>query len=240
MFKSNKLNTAKWFLDFVTLDLEALGEPEKRKLVEEILGILYGSSKGIVARFGFGDPQQDAGLVGVKIKKTISSFNNGNQLEKCQKHLKDFFWEMVKKSYDLRNQPKMELAAKDWNRFFPFAQFNTSIMAEFEIEFGNHWFIKVDKRRHKRELFFGLDPDEITEYPFSLKIRARRVRDALLFYFCQALEGIPIGALHMCPECNRWFLNLSKKKKIFCTQKCAARYSSREHRKQMKELKNIG
>ena len=66
---------------------------------------------------------------------------------------------------------------------------------------------------------------------FSTKID----EDSLLLRFCQSLEGIPIGAFRTCPECGKLFLHLSKKKKIFCNNKCAARSASKARREHIKK-----
>jgi hypothetical protein len=54
--------------------------------------------------------------------------------------------------------------------------------------------------------------------------------DLLMLRFLQSLNGIATGAFHQCPECNKWFINVSKRNKIFCSNRCAARKGSREIR----------
>ncbi|MFX0201889.1 MAG: hypothetical protein ACFFCW_37745 [Candidatus Hodarchaeota archaeon] len=51
------------------------------------------------------------------------------------------------------------------------------------------------------------------------------------------LDGVPISAFKRCLECEKWFFHTSKRKKEFCTNRCASRYLTREKRTETEEAR---
>lgn len=49
-----------------------------------------------------------------------------------------------------------------------------------------------------------------------------------------AVNGMPIKALRRCPECEHIYIHTSKKRRIYCTNKCAARANLRRTRREAK------
>ena len=58
--------------------------------------------------------------------------------------------------------------------------------------------------------------------------------DIVAFHFIRSLDGIKRDIFYSCPECDNWFIHTSKREKIFCSNKCAARKVSRERRAKLK------
>ncbi len=56
-----------------------------------------------------------------------------------------------------------------------------------------------------------------------------------LLSFMNLINGVPIEAFKKCPECGNWFINLTKKKKEYCANRCAARNRQREKRFDLKK-----
>lgn len=54
--------------------------------------------------------------------------------------------------------------------------------------------------------------------------------DVFLIDFIRCLHSIPLSSFHKCPECNQWFVNVTKKEKVYCSQKCASRHIVRRKR----------
>lgn len=57
----------------------------------------------------------------------------------------------------------------------------------------------------------------------------------MVFHFINSFEGISWSNFARCPECHNWFVNVTRKKKIYCSNRCASRFSMREKRKELKE-----
>jgi predicted amidophosphoribosyltransferase len=49
------------------------------------------------------------------------------------------------------------------------------------------------------------------------------------------MDGMPLGALRQCAECQKWFLHISEKIKLYCSNRCAARKATRDSRARIKE-----
>lgn len=72
----------------------------------------------------------------------------------------------------------------------------------------------------------------VDNFPLTLTFTADSDKNTLLLFFIKTLEGIPLNSFHACDECGKWFIQLSKKKKRFCSGRCAARSGMRDGRKQ--------
>jgi len=51
------------------------------------------------------------------------------------------------------------------------------------------------------------------------------------------LDGIPKSAFKRCPECEKWFFHSSKRKKEFCSNRCASRHLTRKERTKSEKAK---
>jgi hypothetical protein len=80
------------------------------------------------------------------------------------------------------------------------------------------------------------EPDTALNTPLRLRIKGATLEASLFFNFIRLLEGIPVGAFHKCPECRNWFIHTSKRKKVYCSNQCAARHITRRKRAAMSEV----
>jgi hypothetical protein len=71
----------------------------------------------------------------------------------------------------------------------------------------------------------------------SCETRTDPDEDKPLLDFLRSVSGIRLDNLKKCPECERYFLHLSKRKRIFCDNKCASRYLTRQRRSESKEAR---
>ena len=60
-------------------------------------------------------------------------------------------------------------------------------------------------------------------------------KQALRFQLLRSLDGLPYSALGQCFACGKRFVNLSRRKKTYCSNKCAARYGARKRRARLQE-----
>ena len=52
--------------------------------------------------------------------------------------------------------------------------------------------------------------------------------------FFKFLDGVPLTSFKWCPECGKMFVHTTKRKRVFCSNACAARKGGREHRRRLK------
>lgn len=60
-------------------------------------------------------------------------------------------------------------------------------------------------------------------------------KDSLRFHFLQLLDGVPLNLFRKCPECHTWFIHVSKRERIYCSTRCAARNATRKSRERLKK-----
>jgi hypothetical protein len=54
---------------------------------------------------------------------------------------------------------------------------------------------------------------------------------SMILTFINMLKGVPLNAHKRCVECDKFFINTSKRTKIFCSPRCAMRKANREREK---------
>lgn len=60
------------------------------------------------------------------------------------------------------------------------------------------------------------------------------ITEKVLFHFLYSLHNLPISAIYQCPECSKWFIHTTKRERIFCSNKCAAKSGVRRKRASIK------
>ena len=73
---------------------------------------------------------------------------------------------------------------------------------------------------------------------FLMEGHGDTLNEILLFKFRKCISGIPINFYNKCPECETWFVNATKRKKTYCTNKCATRFLMRKQRQKEKKSKS--
>ena len=229
----SELGRLRWFLDFLNTDLENLAMGDRLKWIAETLTVLEYGRHDIANRplpNNIVPPQRwnDA----PPLEDRIQEWTKGRQLNECQDYLGEFFKGMMESIKGVLDRKGEWKEAKRLENYFCFAQIENPIKARLETpliepEFKTENEGKRISYRIKRELL------KETTIVFSTK--ASSDKDTLLFHFCRALEGTPMGALRQCPECGRYFLHVSKREKEYCSNRCAARKGTRDNRRRMKE-----
>jgi hypothetical protein len=75
----------------------------------------------------------------------------------------------------------------------------------------------------------------------SIRVRSEKPKNLLqedtrLFHvFLRSVNGIHTSCFKKCPECNRLFFNFTRRTKLYCNNKCAARKGNRDKRALIKE-----
>jgi hypothetical protein len=72
--------------------------------------------------------------------------------------------------------------------------------------------------------------------PTTIKTNAvpKEAGKMLQAMFLKLLEGVPLQSFKWCPECGQMFIHATKRKRLYCSNLCAARRGGREHRSRLK------
>jgi hypothetical protein len=108
--------------------------------------------------------------------------------------------------------------------------------------------INIETGETSDDIFLPLNARLLPNTPISIELKeldgkinvtysSNDITETLLVYFVKALSGLPTQAIRRCPECKKWFLHLSARRKEFCSNKCAAKKGSRDQRRSFKEKK---
>jgi hypothetical protein len=237
MIAKERVKQVQWFLKFLDADLDALPYSEKNKLVTDTLNILMGISSLL-----FGDGSADNLLPAGRfdefkaIDRLGHEWMQGQQLKACQERLRKFFdgvSEQLKRSKKYAEEGWT--SKTDFENFFSLGQVESALRMRIETRMIP-WEVKLKNKGKKNEkVLRRLVPGAFENTALNLSFKASSDEDTLLFYFLKALEGFPLGAIRQCPECSRWFVHTSKKEKIYCQNKCAARVASRARRERLKK-----
>ncbi len=93
---------------------------------------------------------------------------------------------------------------------------------------------------------FKLERKYVSRYHLSVKSgtiylmegNGHTFNEILMFKFQKCISDLPITFFNKCPECEIWFVNATKRKKTYCTNKCATRFLMRKQRQEEKKSKS--
>lgn len=225
----DKINKGRldWFLDFINMDLGTLSPGDVVKVSTEISLILLGKSlddsTGPITEWAYKllhewQLSEDKGKGKGKGKGRLN-------LESCQERLSDYLTNMFN-VIDKATKPiySVEINTGEKKKFF-------------ENGFSDRQILGFIDTQVRIEATFNLpsDLEAIGDRIINTVYKTGSHQDTLLIHFIQALNGIPLGAIRKCTECGNWFLHVSKRVKLFCSNKCAAKKVSRERRERLKK-----
>lgn len=200
-----------WYLDFLDTDLSGLPSANLDELSKKL---------EIIARRSDVD------------RARTGSFTYGD-MERFQQRLRERFGVITHKMAELKNYQEEEGRPSAEADFYP--QFEMlDLDMKITMRVGSQ--IPHDVLRHDEEgAIVRPKHSAVDEAPFEIAIHANSgPEDTILFHFIRSFEGVRIGALRQCLECGKWFVHESKRKREYCTGKCAARKINREKRAALK------
>jgi hypothetical protein len=234
MKENVQIHKLTWFFDFINRDLSSITIGDKMKLTTEAIEISYGIASYLFLDENLAWLPYDRLDDQKTISENIDQWEKENILESCQRHLRKYY-ENIIQVIDSSKKHAMEWKPALIN-YLTLAEKKASVTIKLETHTIESEKPKVINKGKKDEhKLYRLKEDSFLNSPIQLSIRAKNEKETLLLYFIQTLEGIPIRSLRQCPECGRYYVHLSKRPKIYCSNKCAARMGSREKRKWIKE-----
>jgi hypothetical protein len=222
-----------WFLSFLNYDLSEIDYDEKMKITSQAISIIFGMPEFVFGEADKPEMPADRWKEDATLMDTIILWQKENKLEVCQEYLMRHFESIMQTINEAKT------FAKGWNpefrNYFCLNKIDSELKMRLEsplIEFDHR---VINKGEKDENVLFRLKKDSLLNAPIRLAFKAKMDEITLLFYFFEALKGVPLGALRQCPECERYFLHVTKKHKIYCTNNCAAKGSVRQKRKRMKK-----
>jgi len=220
--------TLVWFLNFINQDIKTLSHGDRLKWITEALYVIDG---GKPYREFRALPRYEKSVSENKIRE----WENGHNLEESQSYIRNFLNELIS------NIERYIAERSEWKpldklkRKSTFSKIKTKGILRIQLPMTSGTVRKPRTTETKDEKsLYRINKKKMYEKKFRVIFDLQNDQESLLVAFCQNLERIPIGSLRKCPECSNWFLHLSKKVKTYCTNKCAARYGSRQRRQKLK------
>lgn len=211
-----------WFLEFCNLKLNELSFTRLNKLATDSLTIIQG-----MAPYLFNGPYQEC--MPDRRWKFKTSWNQSNFYEKlkaCQDGLKACLIRGMKEINDIKKWTPVP-EAKNW---ICYGEIEAEMIVRIETPL-----IEPELKPKMDGLLSRLPENKISQAPINMAFKAKSDEDTLLIYFFQSLSVLKVGSILQCPECDKYFLHTSKRNKIYCSQKCAARKGSRKRREELKK-----
>jgi hypothetical protein len=231
--KKDAYKNIKWFLNFLNQDLSALNDDEKMKISNQAISIIFGMPELVFEEVDKPEMPADRWEGYKTLMETITLWQKKNKLKMCQDHLLKHFEGIMQTINGAKS------CAEEWraefNTYFCLGEIYSKLKMRIEsplIKFDHRL---INKGEKDEKILFRLKRESLLNAPIRLAFKAKTDEDTLLFYFFEALKGVPLSALRQCPECKRYFLHLTKKIKKYCNNNCAARGSIRQRRKRLKK-----
>ena len=218
--KRKKQKKIQWFLDFISIDIERLSEADRVEIAIEIQKYIYYHQGGGALENAF-------------IRKDVMKFLPGltapERLIAFQKRIADFFGFMTVRLEYTKNMPSKGWTLTEETDFHP-SLGRDSVEMDFELRVdGFHYDIKTEDNDGKK---YKLKPESLKDAFINISYNSplEAHRNLFLYCFINLIDGVPINAFKKCPECEKWVANLTKKEKIYCSNRCAAKRRQREQR----------
>ena len=201
-----------WFLEFINFDLDKISPGDFAKLDMEITLIIQGlfptDLNKLQRRSYIARDNWRTDILGMD--EWDESLDESLNMRFYQDYLKEFLNDMMER---IKEVSKSKIPQFITSKTFKSLNVPITIEAGFRIPAKS---------------------DDLKDQLIEVTTMTSRPEENLLIYFIYALDGIPLGAFRQCPECGKFFLHTSKRVKMFCSNKCAAKKVSRDRRNKIK------
>jgi hypothetical protein len=208
---SSGITQLQWYLDFLDTELAHLSAARLDELSKKLEIIVRRSDVDRAA---------------------TGSFTSAD-IEGFQQRLRERFGVITHKMAELENYQEEQGRPSAEADFYPQFEMLDQDM-KITVRVGSQ--IPHDVLRHDEEgATVRPKPNAIDEAPFELAIHANSgPEETLLFHFLRSFDNVRIGALRQCLECEKWFVHESRRKRKYCTGRCASRRINRDKRAMIK------
>jgi len=223
-----------WFLDLIDHDYKKNGYGNELKLMAETyMMVHFGHTNIPRPRTHRITWQNDEMYEEDYFSEDVLEWLKGQAYYNCVKRLRDFFLNLMKSKEAILKY------SEDWDSEYRrqdcLADINIHINTRIEVPIPDPKIKTINKGQDKQQTMFKLPLNNYLKTPIKIATKATSDEETLLFHFCQSIDGIPIGAFRQCPECDKYYIHISKRKRIFCSPKCAMRDTNRKKRSKIKK-----
>lgn len=229
MILRDRQKKIQWFLDLINIkNMIELDKDERAELACMIEKHVHDS---------YDSGQEGYDVVRLEIMKQLKTTIDASRLEKFREKIANFWTFMVSSI----NRVK-KITLKDWGSaeemdFFPHLN-RDQINLPYDLSVSG---IRYDTKVNDGEKVYRSKPKALSNACIKVSYEGVSVTEDLLLYsFARLLDGTPITAFKECPGCGKWFVNLTKRQRIYCGNQCAAKMGKRRERKISQEKIEIG
>jgi len=176
----------------------------------------------------------------------MEMLHNEEKLKDLQYKTKEFIEGIISKYSEAQKYKKDEKKFLYVNGFKDIIDFRTlyqlEIKADIKIMIKNRPELEpirniseAGKKIGTKQWRASWTGDTLERSQIELDITPEESDDAFLFWFAQAINGIPLSSIKQCVECKNWFFQSGNRKRFFCVARCRSRNFNRENRKRIKE-----
>lgn len=220
MEKEN-LELLKWFVDFANLEAEKLQYGEKVKLTAELHLLL---ANGIWTSRNHSSILEQAHELHINYDEQAF-----RRLRELQRKFFEDFTRILGKVDDLRQSRDLE----KWCQSSKVSALSSVDISPPTVTFTPKISVHLPMqvKEGKREFLYRRKPGWRENAAFLVASESDAASEAILLaLFLRALNGVRLIAFARCKECNKWFLRITKRKREYCSNRCAARSSNRGRR----------
>jgi hypothetical protein len=209
-----------WFLDLISIkNMVKLDKDERAELACMI-------EKHVHDSYDYGPKGYD--VMRLEIMKQLKTTIDPSRLEKFREKIANF-WGFMVSSIDRVKK----ITIQDWGSaeeidFMPHLN-RDQIELPYDLSVSG---IGYDTKVNDGEKVYKPKPKALSNARIKVSYEGLLVTEELLLYsFARLLDGAPITAFKECPGCGKWFVNLTKRQRIYCGNQCAAKMGKRRERK---------
>ena len=219
-------DSLEWFLEFLNVDLASLDDGGRAKLSTEIAMVL-----GYARWNGINEYVPSEILDRYRL-------NQGAELQRLQQCLSIFFGEIMMKVYGaidfIHDQEFLQIYEPLLSQLKTLSEMEPNIQAtlSMQLEEKRGW----DWGHVPKDIVHSVIWEEtaVKRAVFRVDVVARKDESSLLYNFMLALDGVPLFSLRQCEECLAFFLHLSKRDRLYCSNQCAAKSGNRRRYQKIK------
>lgn len=230
MNREDRIYVVQWMLDFVQVDIDGLGPNEMWTLLMDLDAALLGvlgyprlrHSYPYVLRIATGrEPPEGLTAKGIA------------NVRHLQQHMRFLLRDILHKIKKARESEEQWLEAKEFDNLFYLADATVKeakLQAVIEADYD-----VPDERGGDEPMAFSWPEGSLSNGTIKIARLLPEDENGLVFYFLEALDGLPLRRLQECRECGRWFVILDEKKRTYCSHECRRKKENRDYHAKKRE-----
>jgi hypothetical protein len=214
-----------WYFDFAQTKLEALSKGDVAKLINDAEELIY---RGMSGRLW--TPADKLEL----LSTPHGSYPDFEWLLQLQRSFQEIFEPIMNRIKRLSEYPESGWKTYSDSKLVDGILLSEPLQVSFKAEILVFGPLEYDHSGTEVKVRAGRDWAK--QSTITVETRPTINDQSLFIYgFVRHLSGIPTEAFKQCNDCQKWFLHLTKRKREFCNNLCAARSANRIRRAKEKK-----